>query len=705
MAGDVVELVAGDVVPADCRLLAAPELEVDESSLTGESVLAVKSTEPTAAPGLGDRHSMLYEGTVVVTGRAVAVVVATGNRTESGRTAQASEGTAPPTGVQTRLRVLAKSTVRFSIGAGLGLLAVDLTRGQGVAHALGRAVNLAVASVPEGLPFVATVAELAAARRLATRGVLTRNPSTIEALGRVDMVCFDKTGTLTEGRISVAVVSDGAESRPVDALTPPLRQVLAAAALASPWQSPEHEVAHQTDRAVLQEARRLGVSPEQGDGTVAALAERPFESGRGYHATLSRSGGEHLLSVKGAPEVVLPRCTLSRQTRRAVDAEVERLAQQGHRVLVVAERPVPDALDIPDARVHDLEYRGLLALADRVRPTAARAVTTLNAAGVQVMMITGDHPGTARAIADELGLLGDRRVVVGAELDGLNDEELAALASQTGMFARVSPAQKAHIVRALQQAGRVVAVTGDGTNDAPAIRIADVGIALGSRATPAARQAADVVITENLIETIIDAVIEGRAMWTSVRDALSILLGGNLGEIGYALLTGLLSGEETLNARQLLLVNLLTDVLPAMAVAVRPPPDVSPDQLLASGPEAALGAALTRDIYLRAVATAAAAAAAWLLARPTGTPGQASTTGLVALVGAQHGQTLAVRGRTPLVAVAALGSLLLLAVAVQVPGISRIVGCRPLLPHQWGIALTAAILATAAQLLAQRLTG
>jgi cation-transporting ATPase I len=233
-------------------------------------------------------------GTVVVTGRAAAVVVATGNRTESGRTAQASEGNAPPTGVQTRLGALARSTARFSIGAGLGLLAVDLTRGQGVAHALGRAVNPAVASVPEGLPFVATVAELAAARRLATCGVLTRNPSTIEALGRVDMVCFDKTGTLTEGRISVAAVSDGAESRRVDELTPPLRQVLAAAALASPWHSPEHEVAHQTDRAVLQEARRLGVSPEQGDASVAALAERPFESGLGRLSERRRCPGNPL---------------------------------------------------------------------------------------------------------------------------------------------------------------------------------------------------------------------------------------------------------------------------------------------------------------------------------------------------------------------------------------------------------------------------
>jgi cation-transporting ATPase I len=230
-----------------------------------------------------------------------------------------------------------------------------------------------------------------------------------------------------------------------------------------------------------------------------------------------------------------------------------------------------------------------------------------------------------------------------------------------------------------------------------------VGIALGARATAAAREAADVVVTDDRIETITDAIVEGRGMWTSVRDALSILLGGNLGEIAYTLATGIAGSNSGLNARQLLLINLLTDVLPAMAVAVRPPADATPEQLLAEGPEQSLGGALTRDIQVRAAITATSAGIAWLLARPASTAGQASTTGLVALVGAQLGQTLAVRGRTPLVAVAVAGSMVLLAVAVQVPGLSRVVGSQPLLPHQWAIALTAAVGATAAQLLAQRL--
>jgi cation-transporting ATPase I len=262
----------------------------------------------------------------------------------------------------------------------------------------------------------------------------------------------------------------------------------------------------------------------------------------------------------------------------------------------------------------------------------------------------------------------------------------------------VSPAQKARIVQQLRRTGCTVAMTGDGANDVPAIRLAHVGIAVGAKATPAAREAADLVVTDDRIETITDALVEGRAMWASVRDALSILLGGNFGEVAFTLLAGLLSSNETLNARQLLLVNLLTDVLPAMAVAVRPPPHATPEDLLAEGPEASLGAMLTRDVYARAATTSAAALAGWLVARPVSTPLQASTTALVALVGAQLGQTMAVRGRTPLVLAAGAGSFVVLGVVVQTPGVSQFFGCSPLMPHQWAIALGASGAATAVDL-------
>jgi cation-transporting ATPase I len=710
VAGDVINLQAGDAVPADCRLLAAHGLEIDESSLTGESTPVAKSAKATSAPALADRRSMLYEGSVVASGRADAIVVATGDHTEAGRTLHMQEtGAAPTSGVEVRLRELTHRTLPFSLGAGVALVVIDLLRRLPVTTAMGRAVSLAVAAVPEGLPFVATVAELAAARRLSARGALVRNPATIEALGRVDVLCFDKTGTLTEGRITLRRVSDGERTLSVEEPLPPdMQDVVAAAVRASPFQMSEGEIPHQTDNAVLKGARGMGIGTGNGVEHVDELA---FESNRGYHATLWRTRDERRISVKGAPEVVLPLCAGRRRpdgvepldpaTRTRIEEQIERLARQGQRVLAVAERDHPEPSPLTESAVSELEFRGLVALVDPVRPTAAEAVATLRAAGVKVTMITGDHPSTAESIAAELDALNGRRVLTGVELDELSDEELAGILSRTAVFARVTPAQKARIVQLLQQTGAAVAVTGDGTNDAPAIRLADVGIALGARATPAAREAADVVVTDDRIETITDAIVEGRAMWSSVREALSILLGGNLGEICYALGTGVLGGAQSLNARQLLLVNMLTDVLPAMAVAVRPPPDVTADQLLAEGPERSLGTSLIRDIQLRAATTATAAGAAWLLARRVSTPAQASTTGLVALVGAQLAQTMAVRGRTPLVAAAAAGSFVLMAVVVQVPVLSHVVGCTPLLPHQWGLALAAAAVATAAQLLGQ----
>ncbi|MBB5159577.1 cation-transporting ATPase I [Saccharopolyspora phatthalungensis] len=709
--GDVIDLVAGDSVPADCRLLEAEGLEVDESSLTGESQLVAKNTTATPAPAVADRHCMIYQGTAIAAGRATAVVVATAAATEAGSAAQPDHTPDRPGGVAARLRTLTKVTVPISIGAGGLLLVADLLRLQPFGASLGRAVSLAVAAVPEGLPFVATVAELAAARRLSKRGALVHNSSTIEALGRADVLCFDKTGTLTEGRIALRGISDGATTRSVEHLSAADRKILAAALRASPV--PEHGqvLPHPTDRAVVNGARDLGVQPSEGTAGWQLVEELPFEPSRGYHMVLGRVGSDHLLSIKGAPEVVLAQCTRWRgdhgdvpfdeAARLGVEREFDRLARQGYRVLAVAERPATGRRDLDDSRLRNLRLTGLLALADPVRPTAAAAVHQLQQAGVQIIMITGDHPSTAEAIAAELGILGGHEVMTGTELDALSDAELAAKAADIAVFARTTPAHKARIVQALQRTERVVAVTGDGANDAPAIRIADIGIALGERATPAAREAADVVVTDDRIETIVDAIVEGRAMWASVRDSLALLLGGNLGEILFTVATGLLTPGGSLNARQMLLINLLTDVIPAMAIAVRPPPEITPEMLLEEGPDASLGAALHRDIYRRGIITAATALIAWFLGRATGTRRHADTVALVALVGAQLGQTLVIRGRTPLVVAGALASLAALAAIVQIPGLSHFFGSTPLLPHGWAIALGCTAAASTASLILQ----
>ena len=703
VAGDVVELQAGDSVPADCRLLDGSGVEADESNLTGESQLVAKDEQATTAPQVADRTSMLYQGSAVATGTALAVVVATGASTEIGRTTRENSGNGPePSGVEQRLTTLTKQLLPLSGGAGAAVFLVDLLRGAPLVGAVTRAVGLAVAAVPEGLPFVATVAELAAARRLSNQGVLVRSPSTIEALGRVDALCFDKTGTLTQGRISLRLVSDGSREAEPEELDRWQRWVLETAVRASPHDNGE-PMAHPTDQAVLDGGRAAGITEHPDQSSL--LGELLFEPSRGYHAALWNTAEGTRVSVKGAPEIVLDSCARWRRpdgttsfdarTRARLQEEVERLALAGYRVLAVAERPSTDH-ELTESDVDDLDFLGLLALADPVHPTAAEAVDRLQRAGVELKMITGDHPSTAEAIAVELDLLDGRRVITGAELDSLDDAELTADLPKIAVFARVSPAQKARIVRCLRDAGRAVAMTGDGANDVPAIRLAHVGLALGSHATSAARETADLVIADDRIETITAAIVEGRGMWASVHDALSILLGGNLGEIAYAVGSGLLGGGGALNARQLLVVNLFTDVLPALAIAVRPPPDATPERLLAEGPEASLGKALTRDVYLRAGATAGGAALAWVLARPVSTVGQARTVGLVALVCTQLGQTAAMRGRTPAVLAACAGSVAALAVVVQVPVLSYFFGSAPLLPHQWLVALGSAAVTTAA---------
>ena len=363
-------------------------------------------------------------------------------------------------------------------------------------------------------------------------------------------------------------------------------------------------------------------------------------------------------------------------------------------MIAVAERPFPSLAVLEPRHVAELEFVGFLAFSDPVRPSAKRAIAGIRRAGVLTLMLTGDHPRTAEAIARDLDLLEGRRVMTGAELGHLSDEELDALLDTVGVFARVTPSQKVRVVRALQRTGRVVGMVGDGSNDAPAIRLADCGIAIGEHGTAAARGAADVVLMDGRVETLVDAIIEGRAMWASVRDAVSILIGGNLGEIAFTLGVGLIEGRPPLNARQLLLVNLLTDVAPAMAIALRPP---SPDtlQVLATlTPEQTLGRPLNRQIAFRALATGAGASSAWLVARLTGTAGRARTVALAALVGSQLGQTLRSGGMsTPVVTTSLLSAAALVGV-IQTPGLSHFFGCRPLGPLGWGTAVAASIAAT-----------
>lgn len=710
--GDVIELYAGDVVPADCRIIDATSLEVDASSLTGESLPVTKAAAPSFQAALADRSSMLFEGTAIVAGRATAVVVAAGEDTEARRAAHGSPRVTEQSGVDRRLRSLINLTGPVALASGASLVGLGLLRGRKLRELVGSGVSLAVASVPEGLPLLATAAELASAKRLARRGALVRNPSAIEALGRVEILCVDKTGTLTEGRIELASVSDGVVEEEVGALSEARLDALAIGLRATAVRRASAGPADPTDAALVRAAARVGLVPQAGCPGWRRSEELAFEAGRGYHASLAGADAGRVLSVKGAPETVLRHCVSWRRAGATVPLDAVAngqlhvlaglLARRGLRVLAVAERVVDAKADAVSLdRLAGLEFRGFLTFSDPVRPTAAAALERLDRAGVRTVMATGDHPGTARAIAAALGLL-PGELLTGPELGRMTDDELDARVEQVRVFARVAPAQKVRVVRAFQRRGRVVAMVGDGANDAPAIRLADVGIALGERSTSAARVAADVVVTDERIETIADAIVEGRALWASVRDAVSILVGGNLGEVGFALAGGLLDGKPPLNPRQLLLVNVLTDVAPAMAVALRSSGESSLVALAREGPDASLGRLLDRDIASRAVVTAAGAGAAWLFARLSGDEERARTVGLVALVGTQLGQTLASGGASAPVLTTSLASAALLGAVVQTPGISQIFGCRPLGPLAWATAALASGAATGVSVILPR---
>lgn len=702
--GDIVMLNPGDVVPADCRIIDAMSLEVDASSLTGESLPVVKEEVPCFEDQIADRRSMLYEGTSIAAGRATALVVAVGQHTEAQRGAHTAKGDQAQAGVEKRLKSLMGLTGPVALAAGLGVVGAGMLRGRKLETLVGTGVSLAVASVPEGLPLLATAAQLAAAARLSRRGVLVRNVRSIEALGRVDIICLDKTGTITEGRIELRSLSDGMIEQPLDELDEADHGILAAGlrAIAAGLESDVH--GDPTDQALRRAAEKARVDVDHECSGWERISELPFEAGRGYHAVVANTSFGTLLGVKGAPEVVLPKCarwrrrgddtTIDTTIRRLLAEEASRLGRSGLRVLAVADCAAEGDETFDLSRLPKLTFLGFLAFSDPVRPSAAAAIQGLRDAGVDVVMLTGDHPSTAAAIASELGLGEHCSVLSGADVARLSNEDLEEALSGVSVIARVTPSQKVRVIRSLQRTGRVVAMAGDGANDAPAIRLANVGIAIGERSTAAARGAADVVLTDERIEALVDAIVEGRAMWASVRDAVSVLVGGNIGEIGFTLAAGLVDGRPPLNARQLLLVNLLTDIAPAMAIALRPPTETTMASLAQEGPGASLGRPLNRDIVSRAIVTAIGAGGAWTLGRLIGSRADATTMGLVAVVGTQLGQTVMSGGANLPVLLTGIGSAAVLMSIVQTPGLSHFFGCQPLGPWAWTLAIGSSAAAT-----------
>ena len=707
--GDIVYLSRGDIVPADCRILSPQLLEIDASTLTGESLPVAKSAFSSFETHIADRGSMVYAGTTVSSGKTSAVVVAVGDATEARRGSTVAKNQRAKGGVEIRLRELMDLTTPIAIGAGVGVIGVGLLRGRKLSDLVNTGVSLAVASVPEGLPLLASAAQLAAAERLGKRGVIVRNIRSIEALGRVSVLAIDKTGTLTEGLMRLHSLHDGQKEvilseihhgSQLEACHISLMQTALRATPPIPLEGGEDDT---TDAAFRIGASQFGIQTGTVDVSWQLLSEIEFDSDRSYHASLGQFGLAKEIALKGAPETVLPTCSkqfldgklveLSSDDRFLLAARAARLARKGLRVLAVAKKPHTHPSEhLESSDLSGMIFEGFMALRDPLRKEAKASLQELLALGVTPVVLTGDHPSTAKSIAEDLGLLSDRIVLSGADLTEMSDPELESRLGDVAVFARVTPAQKVRIVRAYQRAGKAVAMAGDGANDAPALRLADVGIALGQDCTAAARSASDIILIKPDVSRLIAAVLEGRTMWASVREAVAILMGGNLGEIGFTVIAGMIDGRPPLNARQLLLVNLLTDVAPAMAIALRAPERGEAMQI--ETPEEALGPALTREIAERAGLTALGAGSAWAVARIIGSRKGASTVGLAALVGTQLGQTLRAGQHDKKVVLTAVGSAALLAAMIQTPGVSQFFGCRPIGPVGWGIAAGASTFAT-----------
>ena len=632
--GDVILVEEGDTVPADARVVESTALQTAEAALTGESLPVAKDTEPVAAQApLGDRAGMIYSGTAVTYGRGRAIITATGMRTEMGRIAGMLEAApAEQTPLQRELDRVGKRLGLIVIAIAVlmigTILLVEEVRGvQAVFGVLILGVALAVAAVPEGLPAVVTTVLALGVRRMARRNAIVRHLSAVETLGSADVICSDKTGTLTRNEMTVRTIVtasgrvdfEGTGYAPEGAirsadggavegdLHAELVRLLTAAERANNAALQQHDgrwtvQGDPTEGALIVAARKAGLTAEALEARFERVAEVPFSSERKLMSTVHRDAERAerwLVFTKGAPDVLIARCAaeqvgagtrpLTDVRRREILARNEALAGEALRTLGVAYCAHPvDAFDpaaADDGVEADLVFCGLIGMIDPPREEAGEAVARAKGAGIRPIMITGDHPKTAAVIAAELGITADGRAVTGVELARMSEEELARTVREVSVYARVDPEHKLRIVNALKRQGATVAMTGDGVNDAPALKTADIGVAMGITGTDVSRQAADMVLTDDNFASIVAAVEEGRGIFANIRKFLRYLLSSNIGEVMTMFLGVLLADfiglvPEThgavalpLLATQILWINLVTDGPPALALGVDPADD------------------------------------------------------------------------------------------------------------------------------------
>jgi Ca2+-transporting ATPase len=627
--GDVLLLEAGNVVPADLRFMQAVNLRVQEAALTGESEPVEKHTDPLDEPDLplGDRRNMGYMGTMVTYGRGTGVVVATGMETELGRIAtllQQVEGEQTP--LQDKLDRVGKTLAVVGVVAALLVASIGLLSGESPLEMFVTAVSVAVAVVPEGLPAVVTITLALGAQRMLKRNALIRKLPAVETLGSVTVICSDKTGTLTENRMTVTMVDvaghrldiqesmrqhmpalDSQECRTglPEAQAPAVQLTLAGGALCNdallkpnPQEGCFHTIGDPTEGALLVAAGQAGLMKDELETWLPRVAELGFDSERKRMTTvhtlptdaslphalqlIQHPGASHVAITKGAVDGLLDITTqvwvnghaepLSNAWRERIQAANEDLARNGMRVLGVAFRhldwdPGAAGAEIQEA---DLTFVGMAGMIDPPRAEVGQAVATCKTAGIRPVMITGDHPLTALAIAKDLQIASGDRVLTGAELNRTSEQELEALVQDVSVFARVSPEDKLKIVGALQETGHVVAMTGDGVNDSPALKRADIGVAMGITGTDVAKEAADMVLLDDNFATIVSAVEEGRVIYDNLLRFIKFSIGGNLAKVLVMLLAPLLGIRVALLPLQLLWLNLLTDGLMGLGLGLEP---------------------------------------------------------------------------------------------------------------------------------------
>ena len=590
VVGDVIVLEAGDAVPADARILESASLKAEEAALTGESVPVNKFIDLISLGEggrdvpLGDRKNMLYMGSTVVYGRGTAVVTATGMNTEMGKIAdaldKAGDGETP---LQRKLNQLSKILTWLVLGICAVVFGVQLIRAGSftfelVLNSFMVAVSLAVAAIPEGLATVVTIVLSIGVTNMSKRNAIIRKLTAVETLGCAEIICSDKTGTLTQNKMTV-----------VDSFGEDEKRTAAAMALCSDAELAEDGsvTGEPTEAALVAWAAKLGLPKPELKGTLSRVGEAPFDSMRKMMSTVHRTGNGYIQYTKGAVDVVIDRCThylkdgafvpMTEEYRETILRANKEMADRALRVLAAAERvwDIAPADSEPETLEKDLCFLGLCGMIDPVRPEVRAAIEECKEAGIRPIMITGDHIDTAVAIAKELGILTDGyRAVTGAELGEMSDEEFEKVFREISVYARVQPEHKTRIVNAWRNAGYVTAMTGDGVNDAPSIKSADIGIGMGITGTDVTKNVADMVLADDNFATIVGAVEEGRRIYDNIRKAIQFLLASNLSEV-LCIFVATLLGFTILKPVHLLWINLVTDCFPALALGLeRAEPDI-----------------------------------------------------------------------------------------------------------------------------------